>query len=101
MSQLTREEEARDARIDAMPLHGMAKTYARRAMEWLNEHRGTEIAAGDLVMREALDVVAWGAFLVGAKLHRALGGRDRAQYDEEDCDDDPCKTTGTGPPRLR
>jgi hypothetical protein len=79
-----RQEKARSARLDALPLTRMSTVYTRRSAQWIDEHRPTLVAHLDPVVREAFAVVCWDAFFIGVKLRRALDGRDRRQHGEED-----------------
>jgi hypothetical protein len=82
-----RRKRASDARVKASPLTRMTTTYMLRATGWLTEHRDRLTTAGDPVLREALDVVGWDAYFVGAKLRRALGGQDESRYGDDEVDD--------------
>ena len=100
MAEDERQEAARDARLDAAPLTIMATTYALRSTTWLKEQRHGIAAHANPIVREALDVVAWDASLIGAKVHRALDGRDRARHDEGPSDDDSGQSDTNGSAKV-
>jgi hypothetical protein len=66
----------------------------RRSTSWLDKYRDRIVVGADPLLREALEIVGWDAYFIGAKVRRALDGRDRSQYDEEDCDSDPVQNDG-------
>src|SRR5207245_8116664 len=51
-------------------------------------------------VREAFEVVAWDAPLVGAKLHRALAARDRSQHDPGEWDEHPVQNDSNGSAKV-
>lgn len=96
-----RDERARRERVDSAPLTRMAADYMQRATTWLDSRRDELAGRGDAIVREALDIAGWDACLIGAKLHRALGGRDRAQHhDDDECDDDPVQHDWNGSAKV-
>jgi len=100
MAQYHREEQARDARIDAIPIARMSETYVRRASDWIDRHRATLEEHADPLVREAFGIVAWDSILIGAKLRRALNGRDRHTHGEEAIDDDPVQNDWNGSAKV-
>jgi hypothetical protein len=78
----------------------MARAYMMRATSWLQKHRDGIAAGADPVVREALEIVGWDAYFIGAKVHRALDGLDRFQHDEEDGDDDPVQNDWNGSAKV-
>jgi hypothetical protein len=82
IEEYTKREKARRARLDRDPLSKMAHTYTMRAAGWLKEHRQGLEARGDPMLRDAIDVVGWDVWLVGAKITRALHGRDESRAGE-------------------
>jgi hypothetical protein len=97
LDELTRQGEERDARISELPTARFARIYASRAGSWLKEHRPQLIDAGDAVLKEALEIVAWDACLVPAKLHRAQCGRDAP---DEGLSDDPVQSDWNGSAKV-
>lgn len=95
-----RNEAARDARLDRAPVTAMAKIYMLRSTAWLQRHHDGMVASADPFVREALDIVAWDAYFIGAKLHRALDGRDRAQHGEDECEDHPVQNDWNGSAKV-
>src|SRR6266550_8662802 len=89
MAEYRRDDEARRGRLDRAALNVMATAYMQRSSAWLEQHREGAAGSADPLVHEALDIVAWDTYFVGAKLHRALDGRDRAWLGEDACDDHP------------
>jgi hypothetical protein len=100
MAEYRRDDKARRARLDRAAVNVMAKTCMRRSSAWLKQHRESVAASADPVVREALDIVAWDAYFVGAKLHRALDSRDRARHGEDECDDHPVQNDWNGSAKV-
>ena len=82
-----RRDKATAAISDQEPLATLATAYTMLSRGWLSEHGDARWAAADPVLAEALNVVTHDWAFVGAKVDRALHGRDR-RYDG-DRDDDP------------
>jgi len=87
IDKIQRDEEARRSRLERTPINGMAHAYMMRSTEWLDRHRDRLKAEADAVVREALEIIDWDAYFIGAKLHRAIDGRDRWEHGEEEDDD--------------
>jgi hypothetical protein len=100
LEEIGRIERARHARLDRDALARMSRKYGIDASTWLNARRDTIAAQADLLVQEALDIVAWDALLIGAKVRRALDGRDRHEHDEEDEDDDPVQNDWNGSAKV-
>jgi hypothetical protein len=100
MAEYRRDEKARSVRLDRAAVNVMAKAYMRRSGAWLEQHRERVAANADPVVREALDIVAWDAYFVGAKLHRALDSRDRARHGEDACHDHPVQNDWNGSAKV-
>jgi hypothetical protein len=98
-AELDRQEAARDARIKAAPLTIMATRHMRLTHQWLRAHRDRVSAAADPIIAEALEIVAYDCFFVGAKLRRALDGRDRSRYGE-DPHEDPLQNDWNGSAKV-
>lgn len=99
MKEYRRIEKARRARLERHPLSKMVHTYTMRAVDWLKDHRERLQAHADPVLREALEVVGWDVWLVGAKIHRALHGRDESRSGEMP-DDDPVQNDWNGSAKV-
>ena len=95
-----RRDEARKARIQAAPLTTMSSAYAVTSHRWLRDHQDRLTAVADPVLAEALELVAYDAAFVGAKLHRAMDGRDRHEHDEEHLADDPVQNDWNGSAKV-
>jgi hypothetical protein len=100
IDEYSRAEHDRRVRIEAAPLTLKARTYMMRATEWLDEHRERLAATADAVVRDALEIVAWDAYLIGAKLHRALSGRVRLRDDDDEGDDHPIQNDSNGSAKV-
>ena len=101
LAEFTRREAERRARIDQSPVVAMASAYWQIVDAWMNEHESSLGAASNPVLAEALEVIRRDAIFVGAKLHRALDGRDRRQHDRDgDDDDDPVQNDWNGSAKI-
>jgi hypothetical protein len=99
MEEYRKLENARRARLDRDPLTKMVHTYTMRAADWLKDHRERLETRADPILREALAVVGWDVQLVGAKIHRALHGRDESRTGEMP-DDDPVQNDWNGSAKV-
>ena len=84
---IKREEEARRIRLAAQPITRRATAYMKEATAWLDQHRERLASPNDPVVAEALEVLGWDVYLIGAKIHRALHGRDGWEHGDKDFDD--------------
>jgi hypothetical protein len=100
MEEIGREEDARQVRVDAAPLTALARDYSHRSTEWLAKRREGLAAAADPILFEALEVVAWDAYLVRAKLRRALHGLDEYLRGESWQDDQPVQNDWNGSAKV-
>lgn len=100
LEEYRRAKQKQDARIAALPLSRMADVYRSRAVDWVNAHREALDAHPDLIVRDAFAVVSWDTFFIGAKIHRALHGRDRRQHGEDLGDDDPVQNDWNGSAKV-
>ena len=100
MAEYRRDEKARRVRLDRAAVNVMATAYMLRSSAWLKQHREADAVSADPIVREALDIVAWDTYFVGAKLRRALDGRDRARHDEDECDDHPVQNDWNGSAKV-
>src|SRR5262245_45669995 len=94
-----REEEQRRKRIDSDPLTETADTYMQIALAWLKDHSERVRSMAEPAVVDALEVISWDVFLIGAKRRRARGGRDRRRH-EEDWDDDPIQNDWNGSAKV-
>jgi hypothetical protein len=81
---LDRQEEERATRIAATPIMKNAHAYSRLSWECLMALGENVITDTDDVVNEALEIVRHDETLIGAKLNRALDGRDRHSHVDED-----------------
>ena len=58
MATIVREEDARQARVAAMPLIALVRDYTHRATAWPDEGRGRLAGGADPILKEALEIVA-------------------------------------------
>jgi hypothetical protein len=96
---IQRLEAARDSRIDNTPIMKSAWTMMKAAHRWFGLRSDAVRAAADSVLREALDIAQWDSTFVGAKLSRALNGRDSHDHDD-DVDDDPLPNDWNGSAKV-
>jgi hypothetical protein len=96
---IDKEEKARKRRIADLPVTKIADRAARMAHEWFRARSDAVRGSGDAVVVETLEIVEWDSHLIGAKLHRALSGRDRHQADEG-FDDDPVQNDWNGSAKV-
>jgi hypothetical protein len=88
------EEETRRLRIDDTPMMKMAHAIAMVSHRWFASRAAAVRAVADDILREALDIAQWDSTFVGAKLARALRGRD------DDIDDDPVQNDWNGSAKV-
>jgi hypothetical protein len=72
----TREEEAREERLDESPITTSTEKVMTLSHAWLEKHPDAKTDNSDPHFVEAVDVASWDAYLIGAKLYRALHGHD-------------------------
>ena len=92
-------EAARDERIEALPLATLTRVYSLSSFEWLRDRAETLRTTADTVIVEALEIVAYDSAFIGAKVHRALDGRDRFEHDEA-FDDDAVQNDWNGSAKV-
>jgi hypothetical protein len=76
LDEISRDEEARDKRLDESPITTAAERFATLACDWLGSNRNVVALTSNQSLTDAIAVAGWDAHLIGAKLHRALHGRD-------------------------
>jgi hypothetical protein len=97
LREVQRQENARQSRIDETPIMKSAWSIATVSHRWLASRSDAVRAVADDVLREALDIASWDATFVGAKLARALHGRDDK---DNDLDDDPVQNDWNGSAKV-
>ena len=75
-----------DARLDDTTIMKIAEAFSMLAHEWLTTHHESVRLGADDVLHEALEIAAYDALFIAAKLRRALRGRDDHERND---DDDP------------
>jgi len=81
-----RNERQRRKRLKALTLARFAQEFSLGALVWVRTRLQALGASADPILNEALEVAAHDAMLIGAKLHRAMDGRDRWRRADEDID---------------
>lgn len=99
-AEFEREYDERNARVDASPITPATRAYAALAYRWLVETAEAFQQMRDPVVHDALDVIAWDHILIGAKLHRALHGRDDYRSGERFGDDHPVQNDWNGSAKV-
>lgn len=100
LEEAEKEEEARKQRLDESPITKLAWQVAKAAYQWFEAHSDETRASGDVVVVEALEIVEWDSHLIGAKLHRALSGRDRHETGEDLDDEDSVQNDWNGSAKV-
>lgn len=93
-------EAVRDERIEALPLSTMARVYSLSSFEWLKDRSDALRMAADTIVVEALEIVEHDSVFIGAKIHRALDGRDRWEHGDEPLDEDPVQNDWNGSAKV-
>jgi hypothetical protein len=97
-AEFDRQETERATRIADTSIMMVARTCGLLSHQWLMARQQQLIAGADPVLREALEIAGHDALLIGAKLHRALTGRDR--HSDEDEDDHPVQNDWNGSAKV-
>ena len=95
-----RAEKARRKRVKGDPLSQIADTYMDIAFAWTKDHADRIRSSANTGVTDALDIIQWDIFLIGAKLRRALDGRDRRRFGVDDWDDDPIQNDWNGSAKV-
>lgn len=94
-------ETARWTGIRSTPLMTRATALAVAAHRWLESASNTVAASTDGVLLEALEIVRWDTTFVGAKIARALRGRDRRdEHDGPEDDEDAVQNDWNGSAKV-
>ncbi len=93
------QEDARRERTEPAPLTTVGAGVARLAVDWLEAHRDRFHRHATPELANALDIVSWDVYLIGAKIQRALGGRDAVVHGEG-YDDDPIQNDWNGSAKV-
>ncbi len=96
---LVRDQKACHTRVTATPIMKSADAIPRVSHRWFRARGEGVRAAADDLLREALEIAAWDATFVPAKLYRALVGRDNHEQGE-DFDDDPVQNDWNGSAKV-
>lgn len=93
-----RKHEESQARVEATPIMRAAWAFMNDARVWLTANHDA-LAAGDDVVREALEVAMWDYTFICVKLHRALNGKDAIGRDPG-ADDDWSRHDSNGSAKI-
>jgi hypothetical protein len=93
------EEKARDTRIERSPISKKAMSFCIKAHQWFRARENTVRGGADAVVLEALEIAQWDSCFIGAKLARALHGRDRHESGDG-WDDDPIQNDWNGSAKI-
>ena len=94
-----REEEDRDERLDESPITTGATRVGTLSWAWLHSNREAMALEPDAQLASAIEVAGWDAHLIGAKLHRALHGRDEFLHGEP-FEEDPVQNDWNGSAKV-
>ena len=100
MATIMAAEAARDERIGALPLATLTRVYSLSSFEWLRDRADALRMTADAIIVEALDIVAHDSAFIGAKVHRALHGRDRSEHGEDAFEDDAVQNDWNGSAKV-
>lgn len=98
-SDFERRERDIDARIDDTSIMNIASAFSVLAHKWLAARGESVRRSADHVIREALEIAAHDALFIGAKLRRALDGRDRHERNGDD-DSHPVQNDWNGSAKV-
>jgi hypothetical protein len=87
LDETSRLEDARHERIQQAPLSTVTSAVTDLTVAWLETHRDVLHEHGTAAIADALQIVSWDVWFIGAKIHRALDGEDRFGRDEDHDDD--------------
>jgi hypothetical protein len=99
MASWRRHRAEQDERIGQLPVTTTVAKATLLAGQWLDRHRPMLSGEGDANLTEALDVVSWDRYFIGAKLRRALMGRDDHERDVLE-EDDPVQSDWNGSAKV-
>ncbi len=99
LDETSRLEDERHTRLQDMPLTTVVSATTDLAVAWLEAHRDRLHAHAGAEVVNALDIISWDAYLIGAKIHRALDGWDRSVHGEER-DEDPIQNDWNGSAKV-
>jgi hypothetical protein len=99
-AEFERRHREQEARVDASPITPAARAYALLAHHWLTAVGDQLDRAGDAVIRDAAQIISWDHCLIGAKLHRALHGRDDYEHGHRFGADHPTQNDWNGSAKV-
>ncbi len=99
VDEIRRDEQAVDERVDESPITTGAKKLSMLAHRWFDANPGIGRQPSNSQLAEAIDVAGWDAHLIGAKLHRALKGRDPFMHGNA-FDDHPLQNDWNGSAKV-
>jgi hypothetical protein len=93
------DEDTRDKLIEEAFISKTAMGIMVKAHEWFRAHEATVRNGADAVLLEAIAIAQWDSCFIGAKLHRALHGRDSHESGDS-WDDDPIQNDWNGSAKI-
>jgi hypothetical protein len=100
LAQVAGEEDQRDVRLEASAITVLSNAYRDYAAAWLESQRPLTENHADAIVREAFEIICWDVYFIGAKVHRALDGLDRAQHGEKAFDENPIQNDWNGSAKI-
>ena len=99
LAEFAHEEDARDERLEELPLTTIAEQVSLLSHDWIDERHERVSQGAASPLAEALEIAARDCFFVYVKLRRALRGRDEAQHGES-FDDHPIQNDWNGSAKV-
>ena len=99
MEAFKREEEAREERLDESSITTGTEKLMTLAHAWFDKHQDARSGDANPHFVEAVEVASWDAYLIAAKLHRALQGRDEFVHGNP-LDDEPVQNDWNGSAKV-
>jgi hypothetical protein len=99
VAEQSRLEQARGTRIERQPLTTVASAVMGLTVVWLEAHADLLRPSATGELADAARIVSWDASLIGAKIDRALDGRDRSSHGEG-LDDHPIQNDWNGSAKV-
>jgi len=96
---VARLERERKERIDETRLMKLAWAFSIDSHRWTAARCEFARLGADAVLKEAIDVALHDAYFIGAKIRRALSGRDRSRRDD-DWDEHPVQNDWNGSAKI-
>jgi hypothetical protein len=95
-----REREAKNARIEQLPVTTLSEGVMLLSRTWLDDHGDTAAAHAGNALQEAIAVARWDCYFLYAKLRRALNGRDEAAHGQRWAGEDKIQNDWNGSAKV-